>query len=112
MEIDRLDNSITIKLEGEVCFYNIAEIKSDIKSSIIEADKEVVLDLSKVTFLDNAGLALFVSLYRDLNLKKGNLVIEYPQLGVQKLLEMTRIDQMIKVRKTPEKTTGDWNSFD
>ena len=39
------------------------------------------------------------------------MIVEYPQLGVQKLLEMTRMDELFEIKKTPEPTTGSWGEY-
>lgn len=70
-----------------------------------------MVNLSKVDFVDSAGLGLLISFLKYMKGHGGKMIIEYPKLGVQKLLEMTRMDELIEVKKSPEPTTGSWSEF-
>lgn len=89
----------------------VDEIKSRVYDFIEKEDITLVVNLSKVDFMDSAGLGLLISFLKYMKGKNGKLIVEYPKLGVQKLLEMTRMDELIEVKKTPEPTTGSWNGF-
>lgn len=87
------------------------EIKRLVYDYIEPKDTEIVVNLSKVDFLDSAGLGLLISFLKLMKKRGGKVVLEHPKLGVQKLLEMTRMDELFDVKKRPEPTTGSWNEF-
>ena len=78
---------------------------------IRQEDAVLVINLSKVDFVDSAGLGLLISFLKYMKNHNGRMIVEYPNLGVQKLLEMTRMDELFEVKKRPEPTTGSWNEF-
>lgn len=112
MVIYRHNNTVQIKLEGIMSFTTIGSIKNQIYDFIQPDDRKVIMNLSKVDFVDSVGLGLLVSLLKHMKSQDGHIILEYPQLGVQKLMEMTRLDELFEIRKTPEKTTGSWSEFE
>ena len=111
MNIYREKDAVHLVLKGEMSFYNVTILKERIFKFIKPEDKVIIVDLSKVNFMDSAGLGLLISLVKRMKSQGGKLIVEYPQLGVQKLIEMTRLDQLMEVRKTSEPTTGSWSEF-
>jgi anti-sigma B factor antagonist len=87
------------------------QIKKQVYDFIYPDDTVLVVDLSKVDFIDSSGLGLLISFLKHMKSRGGKVVLEYPKLGVQKLLEMTRIDELFEVKKRPEPTTGSWEEF-
>ena len=56
---------------------NAAEFKRDI-APLLEANAKLVLDLSRLRFVDSSGLGAFISCLRKLNAKGGDLTWGYP----------------------------------
>jgi len=112
MIMERKDHTVYIALDEDLSFATVFSIKDKINRFLRQDDKKVVLNLSKVEFMDSRGLGLIISIFKRMKMMGGEFVIEYPQLGVQKLIEMTRLDKLFKVVKTPEQKTGDWSSFE
>lgn len=111
IKIYREENTVYIKLENNISFLNMDELKADIYNFIDESDKVLVVNLSKVDFIDSAGIGLLISLLKYMKGHDGRMIVEYPTLGVQKLIEMTRLDELFEVKKTPEPKTGSWSEF-
>ena len=108
MELRRRGGIVWIELEGDISFYNAGIIKQRILNALKPEDKTAIMNLSKVNFMDSAGLSVIISLFKHMKDLGGSLELEYPKLGVQKFLEMTRLDQLIEIKKTKEPTTGSW----
>ncbi len=108
MILQRLGDTLWVEPEEDISFYNAGSIKQRICDSIFPGDRTVILSLSKVSFMDSAGLSILISLLKRLEAQGGHLILDHPQMGVQKFLEMTRLDQLIEIRKTTEPTTGSW----
>lgn len=112
MNLRRDKDMVYVDLEGEISFTTSAELKKTIHDFIKPSDSAVIINMSKVDFVDSAGLGTLISILKRIKRQKGRLILEYPQLGVQKLLEMTQIDKLMEVKKTQEPTTGDWSDFE
>lgn len=111
MVIHRKHDTVFAYPEGEISFLNMEDIKREIIRLIHEEDRHLVMNLEKVDFMDSTGLGMLLVFLKMMRSRGGDMVVERPQLGVQKLLEMTRLDKLIKVIKTDEPATGDWESF-
>ena len=108
MKISHKDDTVYIELEGDISFGNAQEIRKAISDSIRPSDKEAVVNLSKVDFMDSSGLSIFITLLKRVKEHNGRLILEHPQLGVQRFLEITRLDELMEIRKTEEPKTGSW----
>lgn len=111
MVIHRKHETVFAYPQGEISFLNMEEAKHEIMREIHESDRHLVLNLEKVDFMDSTGLGMLLVFLKMMRTRGGDMVVEYPQLGVQKLLEMTRLDKLIKVIKTDEPATGAWDRF-
>jgi anti-sigma B factor antagonist len=61
-----------------------------------QGEKRVVLDLSTVAFMDSSGLGAIISCMKALG-RDGELVLCGAQSGVQMLLNLTRMDRVIRL---------------
>lgn len=108
MKSQRFGDTLWIEPEGDISFFNAGSMKECISEGLCPGVRKLVLNMSKITFLDSAGLGMLILLIKRMEDNHGRLILEFPQLGVQKLLEMTRLDEWIEIRKTPEPTSGSW----
>lgn len=108
MKIQRFGDTLWMEPEGDISFLNAGSMKDCISGSLCTGVRNLILNMSKITFLDSAGLGMLILLIKRMEENHGRLILEFPQLGVQKLLEMTRMDEWIEIRKTPELTSGSW----
>ena len=99
---------VYIEIEGDISFSNAQDIRKEILSSMNKLEKTVIVNLSKVDFVDSYGLSIFITLLKRVKENGGELILEYPQLGVQRFLEITQLDKLMKIRKAEEPKTGEW----
>ena len=99
--ISRNDKGVYVQPKGSISFLTVDAIERQVFDFISEDDAVLVIDLSKVNFLDSAGLGMLISFLKFMKSHNGEMIVEYPQLGVQKLLEMTRMDELFEIKKTP-----------
>ncbi len=59
--------------------------------------KHIVLDLSKVMWIDSTGLGELISSLSSIKKGSGNLVLASLQAPVQSLLKMTNLDQIFDI---------------
>jgi anti-anti-sigma factor len=60
VEISRLDDSVVVRLAGELDLYNAAMVRRALLESIDPAPQRVVVDLSEVDFMDSTALAALI----------------------------------------------------
>jgi anti-anti-sigma factor len=68
----------------------------ELRREVLEQqDKKVIIDLSRVTRIDSAGLGQLMSCYTHLVRNQGSLKVLNPRPEITKLLEMTGINTLI-----------------
>jgi anti-anti-sigma factor len=69
----------------------------DLSGWLDEAEGDVTLDCSGLTFLDSSGLALFVSIRRACQERGAKMEIVNPSRCVTRLLELTDLSTLVAV---------------
>jgi len=111
MSSEKNKNCILIRPSGGLSVRNVEDLQAQLEKFLNVDGRKLIIDMSDVDFIDSNGLKFLVSIGDKLYSTGGELVIRRPQLGVQKLLEMMRVDQKLTVEKTEEDTTGNWEEF-
>ena len=80
---------------------NAAELKRDI-GPVLEANKKVVLDLSRLRFVDSSGLGALLSSLRQLTGRGGDLRLFGMSKPVRALFELVRMHRIFDIYGTKE----------
>ena len=70
---------------------------SQVRAALAEGFTRVVFDLSKVDYIDSAGLGLLVYIYGALNQKNGSLRLCGVSPRIMSLLKLTKMDTLLSV---------------
>jgi anti-sigma B factor antagonist len=89
MPVDELDAS------------NAAEFKRDI-APLLEANAKLVLDLSRLRFVDSSGLGAFISCLRRLNARGGDLKLCGMSKQVRAVFELVRMHRVFDILSSKE----------
>jgi anti-sigma B factor antagonist len=80
---------------------NANEFKRDM-APVLEAHRNVILDLSRLRFIDSSGLGAFISCLRKLNEKQGDLKLCGMSKQVRAVFELVRMHRMLDIYGTRE----------
>ena len=80
---------------------NAGEFKRDI-APLLEANAKLVLDLSRLRFVDSSGLGAFISCLRKLNAKGGDLKLCGMSKQVRAVFELVRMHRVFDILVTKE----------
>jgi anti-sigma B factor antagonist len=83
---------------------NAAQFKRDM-APVLEAHPKVVLDLSKLRFVDSSGLGAFLSCLRKATEKQGDLKLCGVSRQVRTALELVRMHRILDIYATREEAT-------
>lgn len=94
--------SLTIYLEGDIDHHNARTVRSKIDTKIyIQRPEELVLDLSRVSFMDSSGLGLILGRYTKA-VELGILFkVANPGPQIRKILDLAGTERLIKIENTP-----------
>jgi len=80
---------------------NAGEFKRDM-APLLEANARLVLDLSRLRFVDSSGLGAFISCLRKLNAKGGDLKLYGMSKQVRAVFELVRMHRVFDILATRE----------
>jgi anti-sigma B factor antagonist len=69
---------------------------------VIQANKQVVLDMEEVSFVDSSGLGVILSVLRELSSAGGDLRLCRLQKRVRVMFEMVRLQRILGLFDTPD----------
>lgn len=96
--------STVVSLVGEIDHHNAASLRADIDKLICETKpQKLILDLSRIEFMDSSGLGLIMGRYSLLKELGGELSIRDPNEGVLKICKLAGMERMIRIEN---KTRG------
>lgn len=95
LETTTLENGITsVSLSGRLDIDGALAIDGEF-NKIAEANKNLVVDFSEVTFLASLGIRTLITAAKAVSSNGGKLVLLSPQPNVERVLRESRIDTVI-----------------
>jgi anti-sigma B factor antagonist len=80
---------------------NAGDFRRDI-APVLDAHRRLVLDLSRLRFVDSSGLGAFISCLRKLNSAGGDLKLCSMAKPVRAVFELVRMHRVFDILDTPE----------
>lgn len=104
VEITDHEGLPVVHVRGEIDLYTVPEFEQALQEGINRGGPALIADLSDVPYLDSAGLSVLFAAYKALLARNAILyvVAHLGQPGVCRVLEVTRLDTLIRVRGTVE----------
>jgi anti-sigma B factor antagonist len=95
------DVAVAVLLVEELDAGNAGEFKRDI-APVLETNKKLVFDLSRLRFVDSSGLGAFLSCLRQVNAKGGDLKLCGMSKQVRGVFELVRLHRIFDILGTTE----------
>lgn len=93
---------LVLEIEGVMDAEHSSQIKKFFSQVQEEGEKNIVLDLNKVSFIDSTGLGILISLMRHLNEQEGRLRLSGLQDEVKSIFEITRLFRVFEIFQSVE----------
>jgi stage II sporulation protein AA (anti-sigma F factor antagonist) len=91
------DTEIEIALTGELDHSNADVLRQHVLSALARLPRQVVIDMSGLTFMDSAGIGEIIRANRLLTSRERGLVIRGANPSVTRLLEMMGIHLIVRL---------------
>ena len=88
-----------LRLEGEIDLHVSPRIATNLRALIKDKPKKLVIDLSKVSYIDSSGLAVLIDGMRDVEAYRGKLYLVGMQETMRVIFETSRLDQVFRIRR-------------
>ena len=86
-----------LPLEGEIDLHVSPEVAASLRTMIAKKPKHLVVDLSRVTYMDSSGLAVLIEGMQKVQEYGGKFALAGVQESVTHILEIARLDQVFQI---------------
>lgn len=98
LQIKNEGNVWTGVLEGRLDTVNAVQFEKDMQPLVDNADKEIVLDCTKLEYISSSGLRQFLSLRKAVNAKGGKMYIEHINDELRNIFTITGFFALFEFR--------------
>jgi anti-sigma B factor antagonist len=103
METIKLKNEVpAIILEGEVDVYTSPQLKQQLIDIYESGAKQVIVDLSKVEYIDSSALGVIIGGLKRMREVGGNMSLICPNPRVRRVFEITGLDKIFDIYNSSE----------
>src|SRR5690349_22856322 len=86
-----------LPLDGEIDLHVSPEVAASLRTMIESQPKKVVIDLTKVTYLDSSGLAVLIEGMQNVQEYGGRFRLAGVQDEVKQVFDIARLDQVFDI---------------
>ena len=97
--VERNGNAVVIRLAGELDLYNAETVRSVLLEECALAPERVVIDLSRVEFIDSTALGVLIEARTKLENRRAFLLAS-PALETRRALEISGLDRHFGMHDT------------
>src|SRR5512147_2397811 len=95
-----------LEVGGEIDVYTAEKLRGRLRDIVNSGEKHVVVDLTKVEFLDSTGLGVLVGAHRRLRARDGSLDLVCPHERLLKVFRITGLDSVFAIHASVEDATS------
>ena len=89
-----------VEIAGEADVTNREDLRGVLDEEVAQQPRTLILDLSRLRFMDSSALHVILQANRALDLHGGMMALVAPQDAVAKMLRLTTADRLIPVFRT------------
>lgn len=97
LHIDAFENVTVIKISGRLDTHSAQRLRQQLLLAANGSDKNVIVDLAGIDFIDSSGLAAIVQGMKQCRAGGGDLRLCRPPQAVRMVLELTRLDKALDI---------------
>ncbi|GAB4242442.1 MAG: STAS domain-containing protein [Thermoleophilia bacterium] len=99
-------DALIIRVDGELDMYTAPNLKDALKEAIDKGHRRVVVDLTRVGFLDSTSLGVLVAGLRRIRAEEGDLHLVLDQPNLSKMFRITGFDGVFRIHRTLDEALG------
>lgn len=97
------EDTLVAELSGEIDHHAADKLRNDIDDEMmLYAVKNLILDFSKVTFMDSSGIGVVLGRYKKVHASGGNVMIRNASRLVKQILDMSGVFTLMDYEDTVE----------
>ena len=103
---NNLENGkLLVKIEGEVDVYTSIHLKKELTKLVESDQKNIIIDLENVNYMDSSGLGVLVALLKELKKIGGELKLISLPVSVKKIFDLTRLTKFFNIYNNLDEAT-------
>src|SRR5690349_4042950 len=100
------DGVVIMEIDGQLIVGNRQELKQKMLDELEKGGRKFLIDFAKTGYIDSSGLGVLVSLSKKIREQGGDLRLCGLNEDLQTLFELTKLDTLFAIAKTPEEALG------
>ena len=100
--VERPDNLVVLRAKGDVDAGTVDVLRRTIDDLLAEGQHRFVVDLTDVPFMDSAGLATLVQLFKRVRIGEGDVRLAGLQPDVRRVFELVRLTRVFDLYDSAE----------
>jgi anti-sigma B factor antagonist len=108
IRVSEVDAVTLFEVNGRVDSTNAGEMGEALTHAIEAGSTQIVLDLSRVSYMSSAGLRELVSAFKKVRSAAGDMRIAQPSVRVQEVMEMAGLDTVFQIFPTQVDAVGSY----
>ncbi|MFA5144314.1 MAG: STAS domain-containing protein [Candidatus Omnitrophota bacterium] len=100
------DGLTVCRVEGDIDISSSPDIKKAFDKLIAQKTQRMIIDLSKVSYVDSSGLATLVGILKNMRSYGGKMAIAGMSPKVKSLFEITKLDKLFVIAASEEEAAA------
>ena len=92
------NDKLVLDLSGDLDVYSEEEFKSLIEDEIETVNKDILIDIKNLDYLDSTGLGSLIFILKEIEKDGHKIVIENLNNSILKLFKITKLEDMFEIR--------------
>jgi len=102
VRIDLKNNLTVCHIDGEIDINSSPTIKKSFDKLISQKTPKIVINLSKVTYVDSSGLATLVEMLKNMRSYGGKMRLASMSPKIKSLFEITKLEKLFEIMADEE----------
>ena len=95
---DTAGSILSVRVRGEIDHHTASEIRRGIDAILFEKrPKQLILDLSAVSFMDSSGLGLIMGRYSVMKELEGEMIVWNPSPETRSIMTLAGMERMVRI---------------
>jgi anti-anti-sigma factor len=97
VSVERAEEAAVVSAQGELDAFTAPALADALADAAAEGDDRLVIDLSRVAFMDSTALGLVVRAVNEIGDRGGDVRLVLPERSARRIFEITTLDRVLPI---------------